>query len=64
MNKKGGNVVTEREKLLAVFDLFGLELTETKTSFVATDRRFCFNEDGTLKKVVYGPPGARKVSVA
>ena len=56
--------MTEREKLLAVFDLFGIEVVETEASFVATDRRFCFNKDGTLKKVVYGPPGARKVSVA
>lgn len=44
--------MTDREKLEAVFIAFDVPIEDSDHSFVAADRRYYFDEEGVLTKVV------------
>ena len=43
---------TDRDALRGIFDMFGIEVREMGKSFTAAARRFYFNEDGDLVKIL------------
>jgi hypothetical protein len=53
--------MTEREKLVSLFELFGVEVMEAKSSITAAGRRYFFTADGTLAKIIFGSGKDRRV---
>jgi len=51
--------VTDKDKLLAVFDLFNIEVSEAPGSFKACGRRFFPDENGEIAKVAFREKGTR-----
>jgi hypothetical protein len=44
--------MTDKEKLLAVFDAFGILYSEKGKSFLAGGRRFYFDEEGEIERII------------
>lgn len=51
--------MTDKDKLLAVFDLFNIEVSEAPGSFKACGRRFFPDENGEIAKVTFREKGTR-----
>lgn len=44
--------MTDREKLTGLFDALNVNSRETPKSLIGGDRKFCFNGDGEIEKII------------